>query len=256
MARKWVFIVGCYNSGTTLLERLLRQHPEVAGLPREGQFLTGLVTPLAKGLPRLWTQDEQVFRFDPEGHEELARRAMQDWKAKLDKPEAPIALEKSPTNAARTLWLQRHFAGSAFVHIVRNGYAVAIGIRDKVRRSWGAKPRLLDMAAHQWARSAEIVLKDSAGLSRFLEVRYEDLTRDPHAITSQIFEFLNLDAQPADTFEREFMIHGLRSRIMNQNPARLRDMSQDEYECITARAKAMLEHYGYLQPWESLSSAS
>lgn len=42
-SRKWVFIMGCNNSGTSLLHYILGSHPDIASLPREGQFLTAVL---------------------------------------------------------------------------------------------------------------------------------------------------------------------------------------------------------------------
>jgi hypothetical protein len=67
MSRHWIFIIGCYNSGTILLEQIIRQHPAIAGLPDEGQFLTdALITPKSVGVPRLWVEKETLFRFAPD----------------------------------------------------------------------------------------------------------------------------------------------------------------------------------------------
>lgn len=249
--RKWVFIVGCYNSGTTLLETLLRQHPEIAGLPDEGQFLTDFVTPLSVGLPRLWAQNEDLFRFPPESHPELAKQAMADWSAKLDRPQAPIALEISPTNTARTRWLQQHFPNTFFIYILRNGFAVALGIRDKVAEKAGARPRLLEMAAHQWSRSAEVFLEDAPELEHVLEIHYEDLVEMPHQVISRILQCLGVHPLPPEVFERRYRIHGVTSAIMNQNQHRLVQMTREEYDCIRAEAKSILEYHGYDQPWEA-----
>ena len=38
--QKWVFIVGCYNSGTTLLADLMGNHPDISALPVEGVRLS------------------------------------------------------------------------------------------------------------------------------------------------------------------------------------------------------------------------
>lgn len=35
---KWLFVVGCYNSGTTLLAEMLSRHPNISGLPTEGHL--------------------------------------------------------------------------------------------------------------------------------------------------------------------------------------------------------------------------
>ena len=53
---KWVFVVGCYDSGTTLLARLLATHSQISRFD-EGVFKTSqLVTPEELGWPRLWCQ--------------------------------------------------------------------------------------------------------------------------------------------------------------------------------------------------------
>ena len=38
--KNWIFITGCYNSGTTLLNQILSTHSRISGLPDEGVMLT------------------------------------------------------------------------------------------------------------------------------------------------------------------------------------------------------------------------
>ena len=131
---RWIFVVGCYNSGTTLLSKILEQHPKIAGLPDEGQFLTDhLVTPAAVGIPRLWVEKEEIFRFDPNEKRDIVQKIKTDWLGNITKPFAEYILEKSPPNTGRMLWLQENFPNSFFIHIVRNGYAAALGIEKKIR---------------------------------------------------------------------------------------------------------------------------
>ncbi|RKZ78804.1 MAG: hypothetical protein DRR19_25845 [Candidatus Parabeggiatoa sp. nov. 1] len=247
MSQHWIFVVGCYNSGTTLLEQILHQHPAIAGLPDEGQFLTdALVTPKSAGVPRLWAEKEHLFRFAPDDKSPEAAQIKQDWTRLLDKPDAPFAIEKSPTNTARTLWLQRHFEQPYFIHIVRNGYAVALGIHDKVLAVYGDMPQLLSKAANQWARSLEIILEDAPKLSHFLEIRYEDLAADPINVTAHIFNFLGLPPISSDVLEQQYTIHNLHSSIKNQNASRLAQMTTEQEEIIYARAGKLLGAYGYV----------
>lgn len=239
-------MIGCYNSGTTLLEQILRQHPAIAGLPNEGQFLTGaLITPKSAGVPRLWAEKEELFRFAPSDKTVEAAQIKLDWIPLLDKPLAPLAIEKSPTHAARTLWLQRHFQQPYFIHIVRNGYAVALGIHDKVLAVYGQMPKLLPKAANQWARSLEIVSEDAPQLQHFLEIRYEDLTAKPVIAATQIFHFLGLSPIAAELLEQPYLVHGLRSPIKNQNATRLAQMTMEQKAVIDARAGQLLTAYGY-----------
>jgi len=243
---KWIFIIGCYNSGTTLLDRILRQHPAISGLPREGQFLSEVfVTPKAVGVPRLWAEKEALFRFLPTEKVSEADIVKQDWIRLLDNPEALFALEKSPTNTARTLWLERHFNQPYFIHIVRNGYAVAMGIEAKVIADYGMMPNLLAKAAHQWNRSLEIILEDAPKLTNFLEVSYEDFTANPLGIMANIFAFLGLPVLAAENLLREYNIHGVHSQIENKNLVRLQTMTLEQEKIIYAQAGKLLDKYNY-----------
>lgn len=248
MSRRWIFVIGCYNSGTTLLETILRQHTAIAGLPTEGQFLTkALITPKAAGVPRLWAEKEHLFRFFP-GQENLAAtQVKQDWINSLDDPQAPFAVEKSPTNTARTLWLQHHFEPAYFIHIVRNGYVVARGIHDKVLAVYGDNiPDLLAKAAHQWVRSLEVVSIDAPQLTHLLEISYEDLVTQPFQVMTQIFNFLALPPLPAKIIEQPFVVHGVQSSITNKNAVRLSQLTEEQRRIIYAQAGELLDKYGYM----------
>ena len=243
----WIFIIGCYNSGTSLLEQILRQHPAIAGLPDEGQFLSKvLITPKSVGVPRLWVEKEALFRFTPDEKAAEALQIKKDWLKQLDKVDAPFAIEKSPTSTARILWLQRHFEPAYFIHIVRNGYAVALGIHEKVLSVYGEiMPNLLQKGANQWARSLEIIQKDAPQVTRFLEIRYEDLTTEPVKTTQQIFDFLGLPPIDSQLLAQKYTIHNLHSTIKNQNTARLAKMTKKQKTIIEARAGKLLKAYGY-----------
>ncbi len=61
--RKWVFILGCNNSGISLLHHLLSSHPDIATLPAEGHFLTSVLpVPMTLDVGRIWT--EKIGCFD------------------------------------------------------------------------------------------------------------------------------------------------------------------------------------------------
>lgn len=243
---RWIFVVGCYNSGTTLLEQILRRHPSIVGLPSEGQFLTdALVTPRSIGLPRLWAEKEHLFRFQPDEKVEVAQQVKKDWLAYLDQTEAPFAVEKSPTNVARTLWLQAHFDNPYFINIVRNGYAVAIGIHNKVLAKLDTIPDLLSKAANQWVRSIEVIQEDRPYLQHFLEIRYEDLTVNPIATVQRIFDFLALPTLAPAQFLQKYHIHNLHSEIQDQNAERLVKMNASQKATIEEHAKPRLIEYGY-----------
>lgn len=241
---KWVFVIGCYNSGTTLLSRILGRHPAISALPTEGQFLTDqLRADHELGLSRMWTRREDLYRLDEgdEGPDPL--RMKKEWGMRLD-TRRPVLLEKSPPNTARTRWLQRHFEGAHFVAVVRNGYAVVEGIRRKGR------PRHLErwpieLCAHQWARSNEVIEQDSEFLERILWVTYEDLTRDTAATLDRIFGFLGLERDRGLGLDDRWSIHERHEPIRDMNAESLKRLSESDVRTINRVAGEALAHFGY-----------
>jgi len=243
---KWIFIIGCYNSGTTLLARILEQHPKIAGLPAEGHFLTNkLITPLSVDIPRLWTKKEDLFTIAADEKEDLAKAVLKDWKKHITKVNAEFILEKSPPDIARLLWLQKNFPDACFIHIIRNGYAVALGIEKKIANEFSHKQDVLRLAAYQWKRSAEIFRRDSEKLNKVLEVSYEELSENPVKTIKQITDFLVLSPLEESILNKSFKIRELNKVIENQNPERLKQMTLDEKRIISSTASNMLIYYGY-----------
>lgn len=237
---KWVFIVGCYNSGTTLLHDILAAHPSVGSMPDEGQFYTDeLLLPRAVGLPRLWALEAGRFCMDEAGGTGVnVVRLKRQWGARFNDPDRPVLLEKSPTNAARTRWLQRHFENAHFIGIVRNGYAVAEGIRRRAGHP-------LELAATQWARSNEILLRDFEMLQKKKLVRYEELTESAERILKDIVEFLDLSPTGLAIDGRVWHIHGQEAPVANMNPESLQRLSREEREIIESAAGDLLKRLGY-----------
>lgn len=155
-------------------------------------------------------------------------------------------LEKSPPNAARTRWLQRHFENAHFIALVRNGYAVAEGIRRKAepRHLKGGWP--IEACAYQWQRSNEILVEDAAHLERVLWVRYEELTEDPPRELARILTFLGLSAAdlPAPA-NRSWKVHEREQAVGNLNRVNLAQLSPDDVSTVSRVAAPMLRHFGY-----------
>jgi hypothetical protein len=236
---KWVFVVGCYNSGTTLLHDLLACHPKVGSMPSEGQFYTDqLLLPKSVGLPRLWAIEPERFYMDERSDRKVnIKRLKRQWGARYDDPTRLVLLEKSPTNAGRTRWLQKHFENAHFIGIIRNGYAVAEGIHRKAGHE-------LRLAALQWLRSNQIMLQDFKHLQRAKLIRYEDLTEGPETITS-VLEFIGLEPVELGTSSRSWRIHEQDAPIMNMNRHSFAALSADERQTIEGVGGALLQQFGY-----------
>lgn len=245
---KWVFIVGCYNSGTSLLLTILQHHPKLSTLPHlgEGQWLTDhLVCPSSIGIPRLWAEKEELFRFGQNEKKDVAKKVKKDWLKLVLDPFADFIIEKTNANAARMLWLQENFPNSYFIHVIRNGYAVSLGIEKKTKNKINDNSNLLQKAAHQWERSAEIVLEDAKGINNFLEISYEELTELPDKTINKICKFLQIQYIDESILNNTFKIHEFNDKINNKNSERLKNMSEKQERIIYMQARKMLEHYNY-----------
>ncbi len=193
--RPFIFVAGHHRSGTSLLHRLLRAHPQVSGFVNsgaaedEGQHLQP-VYPTARrfGGPGR-------YLFDPrscmdEHHElatrESAERLWQAWRAHLD-TKAVFHVEKSPPNLVRTRFLQALFPDSRFVVILRHPAAVACATH---RRVGGELDALLEHTLRGYERFAD----DLAHLRSAYVLHYEDLVARPVPVMEGVFRSLGLGA--------------------------------------------------------------
>lgn len=126
---QYVFIIGCPRSGTTWLQLLLSQHPNVATVPETQIFAFYLAR-----LKQQWEYEHRAERVAAAGKAGLSRVLSQERfdalcrdmaKGVLDEiaarnPEATHVLEKSPSNALYASWIQRMFPTARFVHVIRD----------------------------------------------------------------------------------------------------------------------------------------
>jgi glycosyltransferase involved in cell wall biosynthesis len=187
---RWLFILGVNNSGTSLLDYLLRQHPEIAGLPSEGQYLTSaLPRPWDHGVGRLWTQRLDQFRLMEQDSGDRAESAKTDWSRHFGSDSShQYQLEKSPPRTIQSRWLQRWFQPATFIAIVRDPHAVCEGIR----RRRGCE---IESAALHWTIGNQIMLNDLPHLQRSILIRYEQLVCDPDGELAKLKRFLSLDSE-------------------------------------------------------------
>lgn len=243
---KWVFITGCYNSGTSLLHTLLARHPQIGSMPREGQFCTDqFLLPQSIGLPRLWALEPDKFMLNVNSQTTInVRRLKKQWGTWMNDVKRPILIEKTPTNTARLPWLQANFENAHFIGIIRNGYAVAEGIRRKAGHP-------LDLGAQQWQRSNEIMLAAFETLDHCLLIPYEELTESPTKTVAKIMSFLDLPVEDIGSLKGEvFSVHGLESELVNMNGRSLEILTEEETDTIDNIAGELLHKFGYKIPLE------
>lgn len=193
MSERWLFVVGCTNSGTSLVKRYLSSHRDVAWLAREGQFHTEeLPREHRLGLDRCWALASHLFRMTENDSRTTAQRVRRDWLKVAQPRNKPVVVEKTPYNLLRMRWLERWFPDARFVCVVRNGLAVAEGLMR-----WAGKPCCTHkfpaaLAAFQWQAAARVWRDDSQHLKQALTLRYEDLVASPKTELAGLLEFCGL----------------------------------------------------------------
>jgi hypothetical protein len=241
---KWIFVLGCSNSGTTLVSDALSLHPAISTLPQEGQKLTKAV-PNARvfGCPRLWTERLDVFHMTEDDNRYDRTRLVYDWINYKKKAATEFILEKSPPNTIRSRWLQEVFGRCYFIGLVRNGYAVCEGIQRR-------KGHSLERCARHWNLANKIMLEDAKFLDHFKMLTYEELTHDPIAALASLANFLGLEETPFRSIaDKKFVIHninGSRSQIRDFNTSSLSRLSAEDKATISLHAREVLEQFGYL----------
>lgn len=247
---QWIFIIGCYNSGTTLLDQILSAHNKISGLPDEGVMLTDqLPRPEDFNWRRMWWKCEEEIEEYSLKNKMSAKTIKNHWSHFYDLNK-PYLVEKSISNTYRLPFFNKNFQPAFFVHIVRNGYAVAEGIRRKVKIMeknplYGQKEYPIEYCAVQWMKSLQKVEEEKSGLSNYLEIKYEDLTANPGKVVNQIYDFVGLEHIGDDFFKNSFKIHEKESAITNMNANSFKHLSKEDKKVINNVAGEYLKKYNY-----------
>jgi hypothetical protein len=225
----WLFVLGCNNSGTTLLMELLEKHPLIRRLPKEGQRLTTAIPNSAPlGIGRVFTQRADLFRWTEHTGGEAVARLRYDWAYYAD-PQPGIRLEKSPPNTLRSRWLQKHFAPARFVVLVRDPYAVCEGIARRRGHS------LAEAAAH-WRTVHEVLEEDLPHVQRYATVTYEDFCDRPDEVLASLESFLGLP----EPFDRRLLTGPFNAHNMDGSPQRLQNFNERSFGRLSDEDRAII----------------
>jgi len=190
---KFVFIGGLHRSGTTLLEKAIESHSEIAG------HVKG-VAPYMEGqlFQSIYPTDQQLggvgrFAFNAESHltekshlitDKNRKTLFKEWSTYWDL-EKPILLEKSPPNGIKSRFLQELFPNSHFIFVIRHPFAVSLATQK-----W-SKTSLLSLIEH-WITYNEIMMKDLQYIKNRTIIRYEDFVSTPNKTLKEIAELLQI----------------------------------------------------------------
>jgi len=250
---KWVFILGCYNSGSTLLSQILGTHDSMSSLPIEGVFLTEqLPSPEDYGWPRMWIKCSDRVGLKDVSEKQLASKShiiKKQWSVWFNSSKN-IYVEKSIANAARVGFFNDQFKSAYFIHIVRNGYAVSKGIQKKANPGkWGNREYgdsyPLRLCAKQWAETDETIEKVKPHLDNYLQISYEDLSDNSLDTLNKVSKFLGTSPFDKSVLDVEWDFGSVTSKLKNMNFQVLEKISDAEKQEIQKEAGDILKKYGY-----------
>lgn len=223
------FLVGCPRSGTSLLQRLLAEHPKVATLPethfyrdlnfhlrsREGGSQpnnglggirsrifprVGLATPNA--VSRLNTTlkeiDANIELLNAKGLHSF-NKVLGLYKAQLTRfarrQGALVILEKTPDHVNYIDRITTYHPAAKFIHIVRNGKDAIASLHDASIRfpqtHWGPRYSNLENCCARWNNATNDSLRYLSAPNH-LHIRFENLVLAPDEAKNQMISFLEL----------------------------------------------------------------
>ena len=196
-APRFVFVGGLHRSGTGLVHRLLREHPELRGMPAtglwqdEGQHLQSAL-PAARRLggPGRFGWRAGAHLDERHASQSIAESMLAAWRPWLGGLEGRV-VEKSPPNLLRFRLLQALFPGAACVAVLRHPIAVALSTRN-LRGSlrWASVPRLVE----HWVHCHGLYAVDREHIQALVELRYEALVDRPEEARDRMAQGLGLGA--------------------------------------------------------------
>jgi hypothetical protein len=281
----FVYVVGCPRSGTTVVQRMLDAHPDLA-VSRSTHWVTLPLRDATWSLPdgRMTPERaEQVVAFrrfpkmdvDPDAVRRLAATdpppTYEDFVRGVYALFArgrgtSLAGDKTPAYVRWIPALAEWFPTVRFVHVVRDGRDVCMSLVDpkneKKRAQLAAFPTWVDdpvaTAALRWEWDVRLGREGGAdvGADRYLELRYEALVEDPDAGCRTLCDFLGLEVRP-----EMVRFHEGRSRPGEGRDAKhswspvtrglrdwRRDMDPGDRARIEAVAGDLLDELGYPSP--------
>lgn len=149
-------------------------------------------------------------------------------------------VEKSPANSVRTRFLQAVFPDASFVVVVRDGRAVAEGIRrrrlfDPERPHLAGLETTIEDAALQWVSANAQLVEDSFLLTRVRFVFYEELVERPDQVLGEVLDFLGLERVELNAVEFR----------MGLNETQIARLSAEERVKLEEIEGELLSKFGY-----------
>jgi hypothetical protein len=196
---RYIFVGGLHRSGTSVLFRALRDHPEVSGFQGtaspedEGMHLQTVFPPSGRygGAGEFgFHAGAHLTEASPLVSEANRRKLFAEWGRYWDLSKKYL-LEKSPPNLIRTRFLQAMFPNSYFIVMLRHPLAVSYATQKWYRKykiNWRGFPRIFE----HWLVCHELFQADRKHRKNVFAVKYEEFVAEPQRWVDDMYRFLGL----------------------------------------------------------------
>jgi hypothetical protein len=197
-----LFLLSAPRCGSTLLQRLLGAHAEIATVSEPWLLLPLLYAQRDRGVYAEYAHTDLVRALDdfcaalPNGradwHAEVREFALRLYERAAG-GSARYFLDKTPRYALAVGELFRAFPDARFVFLWRHPLAMVASILE----TWGlGRWNLHYFKADVFDGVARLIAASRAHGERCVALRYEDLVREPEKQLRAVFAYLGLDWQP------------------------------------------------------------
>lgn len=201
---KTVFVIGAPRSGTTWVQLLLAQHPEIVTSQETHLFERYLIHMESMWLREKEVRTERGIGLRPilsDGEFYALCRSFADAvlrKVSSRQTSASVLVEKTPGHALFGDFILKLFPGAYFVHVVRDPRATAASLR-RAGRTWGQRwaPSGIIEAARVWRRHVEAGCELRERTGQYIELKYEELHQRGEQVFHELLDALDLEADRA-----------------------------------------------------------
>ena len=239
-----VFVVGMPRSGTTLLERLLSDHPQVFGagelmaIPSLGNLMAKRmgVPPVRRGYAEAIppAPPKHVFAAG-QGYLDSARKDAPGW--------FDVLVDKMPDNSFNIGFIKCLLPEARFIHIMRHPLDTMLSIWFQRFNSVPYAFSIEHMAHHYRAYLKVMEHWRTVLPDQLIEIRYENLIRDPSQAQSRLFALLGLPEEiinmPSSSAEQ---VQSTASRWQVRQP--VYRTSQEKWRLYKAHLGPLIEALG------------
>jgi len=236
-----IFIVGMNGSGTTMLLDHLNNHSRIYGFWQETRILPYFLKSRDKfgdladddNFRRLWDEMRSAYPFWktnrkksvplPDNWLSVERSPASVFEALIrffaDKSGKSRWSEKSPMYVLHIETISREFPDAQFIHMIRDGRDCAASFH----RRWRFSPK---HTIHKWKGVVEEGRRQGRALgnSRYIEVKFEELTTNPASELHKICAFLGEQYEESllTTSRTQPRMQGKESAVMVPNQGKYR----------------------------------